>query len=135
MPGLLLLCNLHLLLLMTGLALHSSVLNTSYRVIKLFAGNTSALADLLLGSAYLANGDLLPSANNLSATFASAGLPTSQQQQAYTQAIKYAIERGNDAELVSISTVTILVAAAVQAHQTASLSSSFAQVLQQPCGL
>ena len=90
------------------------------------AGNTTVLASLLFGSAYLAQGNLALAAQNLSDTILDDALALSKIQQAYKEAIQYAYEANPDSP--SIDAITVLVAAAVISKQAGVLADSFAQV-------
>ena len=94
----------------------------------MFAGNTTAIASLLFVSAYSAQGDISAAAHNLSASIASAALPSAEQKQAITQTIQYALQYGYQQHFPSIPALTVLVTAALLANQADTLPVSFAQL-------
>lgn len=88
------------------------------------------LASLLFGSPYVAEGNLPAVAQNLSATVTSAGLPASVQQQAFSEAIQYALQAGafSGPGFPTINTAAVLIAAAVASQQADAVSDSFVEV-------
>ena len=83
------------------------------------AGNITAIAEYMFGSAYLALPTPAAAAQNLSTTLQSLKLPAKNQTEAFVQSIRQTLRQAQPAS------TGVLIAAAVTANETAAIAEGF----------